>query len=104
MRKIILLISTYFPPCNASATRRIESFARYWPDANHRVIIITNGNSDTIVPTEFTGNPNLQIYYVPYPKWVRAMYNVRRAFSGEKAVCSGAVHTRVSPSFLQKLA
>ncbi|MEM7229488.1 MAG: glycosyltransferase [Planctomycetota bacterium] len=48
----ILLVSPYFPPLNAVASRRVYTFARTWADAGHDVTVLTTTKRDDQVGME----------------------------------------------------
>jgi len=103
LKKNIFLISTYFPPLNASATRRIESFAKYWPRKDRRVIVITSNKPNSALPKEFAENPLLKVRYVPYPYWIRAVYSTRNYLSGSDTGMNDIFSEKSSMFFFRQL-
>lgn len=69
----ILIISTFFPPLNSIASLRPHSWARYWTEAGHEVMILTTQKErDTAIDLQLP-NPGYQVLEVPYPRFFSAL-------------------------------
>lgn len=78
----ILIITYYFPPCNLTASRRVESFAKYLHCFGIYPIIVTRkwekeikSPSDILQRTssqiEVIQNDNYEVHYLPYKPCLR---------------------------------
>jgi CHAT domain-containing protein len=78
----VLIITYYYPPCNLTASRRVESFAKYLPDQAYYPIVVTRKwetevkkPADILTQTskdiKIIKNKNSEVHYLPYNPCLR---------------------------------
>jgi hypothetical protein len=80
--KKILILTYYYPPCNLTAARRVESFAKYLHKFDYYPIVVTRkwekeikSPSDILQKTssgiEIVTHDHFEVHYVPYQPCLR---------------------------------
>ena len=78
----VLIIAYYYPPCNLTAARRVESFAKYLHKHNYKPIVVTRKWETEVktpadILTQTTSGINIvreensEIHYLPYKPCLR---------------------------------
>ena len=74
----ILIISTYFPPLNAVASIRPYSWAKYWSQAGHEVVVLTTPKPPNPSNTDYPAE-GFRVIAVPIP-----FFGILQGALGEK--------------------
>jgi glycosyltransferase involved in cell wall biosynthesis len=80
----IMIISAFFPPENHVAVRRIESWARYWPQMGAKVTVITRGCPEEPLPEDLRSQQLLNVLRLDDPSWCRRFR--QRRLEGEENI------------------